>query len=245
MLLSRGQDVNGSLISRNATLRLDHREVFLDMKNPWMVLLLFVVFLGACSSTESPQEPKTKNTMQGLGYLSGYEEPLEQTGVTVHEDTAYDGLNLWVSGHKPGAYLMDMDGSVVHEWEKSWEEAFPEVELRPAAKKMLMTTRWRKVPPTRQGELFAIFEHSGFLKLDRDSRLLWSHFHNQHHDLDVDESGTIYTLAKSYEEVELFGGNKKRLNGLSALTIRRVICWKNTTSWKRSDDPRSVRCWET
>jgi hypothetical protein len=57
---------------------------------------------------------------------------------------------------------------------------------------------WRRVHLLENGELLAIFDPYGVIKLDRDSNLLWatepgSHFH---HDLDVADDGRIFVLGK-------------------------------------------------
>lgn len=179
-----------------------------------MTAMAFMAVGAGCSSTEPSRESDPQDATRGLGYLSGYEKSPDRTGVTVHEDTAYEGLNLWVSGHRPAAYLMDMNGNILHTWEKSWEEAFPSINLPEEALDILPTDYWRKVHLTPRGHLLAIFDQSGLIKLDRESRLLWSKFDHQHHDLDVGESGKIYTIAKAYEDVELYGQTRKRLTGV-------------------------------
>src|SRR5581483_3483288 len=53
------------------------------------------------------------------------------------------------------------------------------------------------------GDLLAIYHVSGdtpygygLIKLDKDSHLLWAYAGNVHHDVDVGEDGTIYTLGQ-------------------------------------------------
>ncbi len=65
--------------------------------------------------TEEQQEEMSR--LESIGYLTGSAPVGERSGVTVHDDARVaPGLNLVVSGHRPWAALMDMDGSVIHEW---------------------------------------------------------------------------------------------------------------------------------
>jgi hypothetical protein len=50
------------------------------------------------------------------------------------------------------------------------------------------------------GDLLAIFDYVGLIRLDSDSNLLWKFSQKSHHDVDVDESGLIYTLGREERE---------------------------------------------
>ena len=52
-----------------------------------------------------------------LPYLQGYRKAPIKQGVTVYEkDLAYDGFNLYNSGHAAEAGIMDMQGNIIHKW---------------------------------------------------------------------------------------------------------------------------------
>jgi hypothetical protein len=137
--------------------------------------------------------------LETIGYLSGYERASGQENVTVWvPELAYDGLNLHTSGHLPEAQLMDMDGRVVHRWRLDFRAAFPK---HPAERIVFGMAYWRRVHPFENGDLLAIYEGYGLIKVDRDSNLLWANAGRYHHDLFVDRDGRIYTLVRRAELV--------------------------------------------
>lgn len=146
-----------------------------------------------------PQSDRKKNMdikqmLSALGYLDGYEAAPEQAGVTIfQQDKAYQGFNLFVSGHAPEAYLMDMTGRVCHTWRCCFEKAFG-----PDKKPYLPSNAatWRRVHLFPNGDLLAVFEGEGLVRLDADSNILWSFGERCHHDLYVDDNGAIYVLTR-------------------------------------------------
>ena len=58
-------------------------------------------------------------SLQSLGYVDWVPaaESIEKTGVVRYErQSAFEGLNLYNSLTLPEAYLIDMEGNVVHKW---------------------------------------------------------------------------------------------------------------------------------
>jgi len=134
-----------------------------------------------------------------LGYVSG-SRPAQARGVTRHDPyRAWPGLNLCCSGHAPEAMLMDMEGDVLHRWSCSFEQAFQEEGTRRS------TEFWRRVHLFPNGDLLAIFEGQGIVKLDRDSRLLWARRNGAHHDLEVTPDGDIWVLTRAAARLQLEG----------------------------------------
>ena len=125
-----------------------------------------------------------------------------EDGVTVYNrEKAYDGLTLVTSGDFSGAQLLDMDGKVVHEWRASFKKAFP---VAPHVKGHVREewVYWRKAWLFPNGDVIAVYEMSGdtpygygLAKLDKDSNVIWNYPERVHHDVWVEEDGTIYTLA--------------------------------------------------
>jgi len=129
-----------------------------------------------------------------LGYAAGTVVAGETSGVTLHDtELASRGLNLVVSGHAPEAVLMDMNGRVLHTWRMSFEEVWPGRALPRDDENQHF---WRRARVTPEGDLFAIFEGLGLIKLDRDSNLLWKYDGLCHHDLDLLDDGTILVLER-------------------------------------------------
>jgi hypothetical protein len=146
---------------------------------------------------ESPASPREQSDaglieqLRAIGYLRGSRET-EKSGVTRHDRTrAHPGINLYASGHAPEAILMDMDGGVLHRWQLSYESAFG-----PLAKPNKNSEWWRRVALFENGDLLAIFEGMGLVKLDKDSKLIWASELDVHHDLEVQENGDLYILTR-------------------------------------------------
>jgi hypothetical protein len=116
-------------------------------------------------------------------------------------DKTYDGFTLYtMTDDGAQATLIDMRGTVVHRWEfpfsRAWTHA-PHVE-DPLPDDQ---THWFRCYLYPNGDLLAIYHADGdtpygygLVKLDKDSKLLWAYANHVHHDLDVDEDGTIYAL---------------------------------------------------
>ncbi len=129
-----------------------------------------------------------------LPYLAGYEPAPAATGVRRHvPERAFPGLNLYVSGHGPEAVLMDMGGRVRHRWRQPLRRAFPRLGADARQRKLDFFQHAELFP---NGDLLAIFDGLGLVKLDRDSRLLWSYRGGIHHDLDLAGDGAIYALER-------------------------------------------------
>jgi hypothetical protein len=132
--------------------------------------------------------------LQSLGYLAGSTPMPSETGVVYLEaEHAQPGLNFFTSGHFPGAVLMDMEGNVLHEWEYAFLRAWPNKE-EDAEADGADYWRWAYLFPN--GDVLAIFEGLGLIKVDKDSNLLWKHWGGEHHDLEVTEDGEIYVLTR-------------------------------------------------
>ncbi len=128
--------------------------------------------------------------LDSLGYLQGYHEAQSVFGVSIYDkDKAYPGLNIYVSGHAPEAYLIDMDGNYLHNWSY---QAHPNL-LYP--RHPLHTKFFRRVFLLNDGSIIVNFEDHALAKLDKNSNLIWIHQYREHHDIDVDEEGNIYSLA--------------------------------------------------
>lgn len=123
-----------------------------------------------------------------------------QTGVTVNTPEAFPGYTLYTSGHGSAAFLVALDGTVVYSWQlpfsEIWNETSPVKAPQPDP-----FMYWRKAHLLPNGDLLAIFVATGdtpwgygMVKLDKDSRVLWSYLGQTHHDFDVAGDGRIYAL---------------------------------------------------
>lgn len=122
-----------------------------------------------------------------------------------------NGVTLYTSGHEAAAFLIGMDGQVLHEWRRPfstvWHEGAPIKQPQPDVRVYFKEAR---VYPN--GDLVAVYEGNGdtpygygVVKLDRDSNLIWSYFGRAHHDLDIGPDGRIYTLTNEIAKQPLQG----------------------------------------
>ncbi len=141
--------------------------------------------------------------LESLSYLAGYNKAPNKSGVTINaRDMAYQGVNLVLSGHGPEAMLMDMEGKTLHVWRATYERArkkFPALR-EPVEGPGPFTFRRAHVYPN--GDLLAIYEGFGMVKMDRDSNLLWAFARPAHHDIFVEPSGEIVVLSRRARIVE-------------------------------------------
>ena len=94
---------------------------------------------------ELPAAPREEaERLASLGYVSGSVEPVTDDIVTVHDRArAWAGLNLYNSGHAPEAFLVDMDGNVIHRWGYRFVDVWPEAPVDDVPRNM--RDWWRRV----------------------------------------------------------------------------------------------------
>ena len=141
----------------------------------------------------NPDQREAMAKLHAIGYMPGYEPAPEAKDVTTYvPGLAFDGFNLYASGHAPEAILMDMKGKVLHKWGYKFRDAFPD-HPQPAGPWRMET--WDRVHLYDNGDLLALFDMYGLIKLDKDSNLIWTVPGMFHHDLQVDRKGFIYALS--------------------------------------------------
>lgn len=117
-----------------------------------------------------------------------------------NKKTAYNGYTLVSTGFFDSAFLIDMQGKIVHRWDMPFRKAWPNpahVHLMTKADTFL---NYAYLFPN--GDLLAQYAAIGdtpygygILKMDKNSKVLWTYNENAHHDLYVDkENGNIYAL---------------------------------------------------
>jgi hypothetical protein len=132
--------------------------------------------------------------LESLGYASGTQAADGASGIGAYDFTrAWNGLNLVVSGHAPEALLMDMHGRVLHRWSLDFWTAFPATDV-PRDREPAQF--WRRARLLPGGDLLAIFEGNGLVRVDRDSRPVWTYDGRAHHALDLDAEGRIWVLTR-------------------------------------------------
>lgn len=126
------------------------------------------------------------------GYGASYESAAEEGGVTLHDpQRCQQGWNLVVSAHGPAAFVMDMQGTVLHEWR------FPFSSIPGSGTDKAGTWRRARLLPAEDGgggDLLAIYDGFGLIRIDARSNLKWALRGGYHHDLDLAADGTILVL---------------------------------------------------
>jgi hypothetical protein len=178
-----------------------------------ILILLLCAALAACrapepaaEAREAPLLPPPPPEAQGkwrplreapadvraLPYLQGYRAAQDRPLVIQRDRSAVSpGLNLYVSGHAAEAELMDMDGRTLHRWRYPLRRLWPDLAADPSNARL---EYWRRAYLFPNGDLLGIYEGLGIVKLDARSRVLWSRRGGFHHDLFVQDDGSLWVL---------------------------------------------------
>jgi hypothetical protein len=139
----------------------------------------------------------------------------DERGVTVYNQAkTYDGFTLYTSAHAQKAFLISMDGEVVHEWalpiSKIWENSRWDQSKRKLRPPGFVT--WEDAYLYPNGDLLAMYVGTGdtpwgygLVKMDKNSKVIWKHFDYTHHALDVADDGKIYVLTNTIENTPIEG----------------------------------------
>jgi hypothetical protein len=157
---------------------------------PAALSFVLALFLAAAA----PPEGKWR----ALPYLQGYRPAEDRPLVVEHDPAAVSpGLNLALSGHAAEAALLDRRGRTLHRWRYPLRRLWPDLASDPGMAKL---EYWRRVRLFPNGDLLAIYEGLGIVKLDARSNVLWSRRGGFHHDLQVLADGRIWVLDRQGRE---------------------------------------------
>lgn len=121
--------------------------------------------------------------LRSLPYIQWSEKKIDSNSgkgvVKFDRSKAFFGYNLYSDDTKH-AFLMDMEGKIVHSWEfkeKGW---------------------WSYFTLLDDGQIIAICIGQRIVKLDAESNILWKKKFNVHHDIEVLPDGNILVPVKSF-----------------------------------------------
>lgn len=155
------------------------------------------------ADSENQVSEEERELLESLGYLSGIEPLTVDTGVTIYDrQKAWPGINFYVDGSAQGAFLIDMEGELLHEW--SYQTAKKTIKGIPWF--------WRRAYLYPDGSVLAVSNSGELFKVDKDSNLLWIYDQYPHHDVDVDQDGLIYVVAAKREVVPFIHEKRIILN---------------------------------
>ena len=162
---------------------------------------------GAVTGQQSKVRSEEAEKLLSLPYLQGYHKAPSRSGVTVHDKkTAWEGVTFLSSGHAAEAQIIDMEGRTLHTWSYDVSRIWPGVQV------VESSTFWRRAHLFPNGDILAIYNRIGMIKLDRDSNLLWSFKAREtHHHMQVDGLGNIYVLTVKKELIPEINGSEKVL----------------------------------
>ncbi len=136
--------------------------------------------------------------LYGLSAWSSYQakkRELVKHGVLhLSEQAVQPGLNLFCSMNQPRAFLVDMQGRPVHSWRGRGNDP----------------RGWHYVRLGEGGNLYSVMTDTDVRLTDWNSKIIWRRQGRFHHDVDVSQSGRVYTLARKDERV-LFQGREVRI----------------------------------
>jgi hypothetical protein len=117
-----------------------------------------------------------------------------------NKKAAYNGYTLVSTAFMDAAWLVDMEGKIVHRWDMPFAAAWPNAKHVHRATNSETFINAATVLPN--GDLIAQYSALGdtpygygILKMDKDSKILWTYTENAHHDFYIDKkNGEIYAL---------------------------------------------------
>lgn len=140
-----------------------------------------------------------REQLEAVAYLGvqGRPAPADAEPVRVDKTRAQAGATLYLSAHAPEAYLIDLEGTVLHRWQQPTALADPAGDPSAGA---LRNNGWRRVQLLRNGDLAVVQESSkpelsGLILLDAASNVRWFCKGLFHHDVEVQPDGTVYALS--------------------------------------------------
>jgi hypothetical protein len=136
-----------------------------------------------------------------------------ESGVTAYDPAkAQDGVTLYTSGGSAAAFLVDMDGNVLHEWRRPFSTVWRAGTGGVSKPQPDSHVFFHKAVLQPNGDLLAIYEGVGdtpygygLVKLDRNSEVIWTYFGRAHHDMGVGPDGKIYVLTHGIVDGPLDG----------------------------------------
>jgi hypothetical protein len=125
-----------------------------------------------------------------LGYTVGGAETRAVRGLSIRKAGAFDGYTVYVSADFPGAFLVDMDGHIIHRWQERG------------------ANQWTRAWVYPDGGILGISAYPArLMRLDRESNVIWEYGGEDlraHHDVVVSKDGTIYVLMRAPRVMDWF-----------------------------------------
>lgn len=170
-------------------------EIFFDLPT---ASFLRRAFLGGAAWYERERTSSTLPERQPAANIGLIDEP----------EKTCDGFTLCLCSGGPRAVLIDMNGKEVHSWKPEFKTIWTQLPRRssgPVKESAVYFNDGRIFP---NGDLLVLVEGPvdprtpsnsfGLVKLDKNSRVIWTYTADCHHGFDVAEDGTIYALSYNF-----------------------------------------------
>lgn len=199
------------------------------LKSLFFISILFLAYVGGLFSAVYETSPYFK-ALEVRDYMEAVEKQKvieakgihnlffktnhNKSGVTVNEKGSY-GDYIFYSGSDFEAYLLNKKGEEIHKWRYPFVKAYgtnpSHVSYTPKEKFIY----WRTAKLQTNGDVYAIYENvvqtpygAGFIKIDKDSNLLWKYDASAHHDFDFGPDGKIYLLIHTIDRYDTLKGRE-------------------------------------
>lgn len=116
-------------------------------------------------------------------------------------EAAYRGVNLVTAvaaDDQLAAYIMDMEGRIIHSWDVDWFEVWPDADHLPdkARPKERPGTHVHGAVVLDDGDLVYNYEHLGLVRLDLCGDVVWRLPYRTHHSVELDDDGNLWVSAQ-------------------------------------------------
>ena len=141
------------------------------------IIYVFLLRPGENPESRDPDSSRSRlEKLKSLPYLTWSSEVADRRldRVTIYDrERAYDGYNLYTDAEKY-AYLIDMEGRIIHRWE------FPS------------EGNWEYAELQDNGDILTYCEGESFARIDRNSNVLHLDSIPVHHDIAIVSDGTFW-----------------------------------------------------
>ncbi|MCB1783127.1 MAG: aryl-sulfate sulfotransferase [Alphaproteobacteria bacterium] len=163
------------------------------------------------------QEDTPLNSRGWINLWADAPQNLNKKGVVIYnKNKAYDGYTFLIQAPEQKAYLVDMNGKIVHSWTIPLDKVLDKIQpyLKNYARDIISNKEnisWRGTHLYPNGDLLFTYATATtpagitLVKLDKDSNMIWKAPILAHHDVDVAPDGTIYTLTQKISDQPLPG----------------------------------------
>ena len=172
--------------------RLSRKRIFLTA---WAILLIHLLLIPTLApaddqSTEKPEDWERRlEKLRALPYLDLAETDMEvgeRSGVVFYNpERAFDGYNLYVSRMMGEAFLLDMEGRVVHSWTCATTKS---------------RASFHHVVMLKDGSLLVIMEHKQIHRVGWNSEVIWETGLRVHHDVVPLPDSTLYVISRTLKK---------------------------------------------